>query len=199
MVCHGRLDAAIARAGGPLRDASIRKPTRISRSSARRATRPSTANEAIQRRDRDALDRLRASVAATPRRRPLGATLRTISSSASAEWIAGLAPPQLALAAAVAALLVMLQAAAIGALVMERAGAPAYQTAGGEQTTEKSFELLVGLRRHGHHRRDRRAAQAARRGSDRRTDGRTLSSALARYRRGRLARPRSRRCVSRGW
>ena len=61
------------------------------------------------------------------------------------DWLAGLAPPQLALAAAVAALLVMLQAAAIGALVLERAGAPTYQTAGGEQTPGKSIELLVGF------------------------------------------------------
>ena len=61
------------------------------------------------------------------------------------DWIAGLAPPQLALAATVAALLVMLQAAAIGALVLERAGAPTYQTAGGEQTTSESVELLVGF------------------------------------------------------
>ncbi len=103
-----------------------------------------TANEAIKAPGRDALDRLRASVAATPRRRPLGATLGHLVER-FAEWVAGLAPPQLALAAAVAALLVMLQAAAIGALILERAGAPTYQTAGGGPTTEKSFELLVGF------------------------------------------------------
>jgi hypothetical protein len=39
----------------------------------------------------------------------------------------------------------MLQAAAIGALVLERAGAPTYQTAGGEQTAGESIELLVGF------------------------------------------------------
>ena len=39
----------------------------------------------------------------------------------------------------------MLQAAAIGALVLERAGAPTYQSAGGEQTTGESFALLVGF------------------------------------------------------
>jgi hypothetical protein len=39
----------------------------------------------------------------------------------------------------------MLQAAAIGALVLERAGAPAYQTAGGQQTAGKGVELLVGF------------------------------------------------------
>jgi hypothetical protein len=90
------------------------------------------------------LDRLRASIAAAPRRQPLGVTLGQVSERFM-DWIAGLAPPQLALAAAVAALLVMLQAAAIGALVLDRAGAPTYQTAGGEQTAGESFELLVGF------------------------------------------------------
>ncbi len=89
------------------------------------------------------LDRLRASLAASPRRQSLGATFGQLADRLG-DWSAGLAPPQLALAAAVAALLVMLQAAAIGALVLERAGAPAYQTAGGEQTGE-SIELLVGF------------------------------------------------------
>jgi anti-sigma-K factor RskA len=90
------------------------------------------------------LDRLRASVAAAPRRQSLGAAFGNLANRFS-DWIAGLAPPQLALAAAVAALLVMLQAAAIGALVLERAGAPTYQTAGGEQSTVESIELLVGF------------------------------------------------------
>jgi hypothetical protein len=103
-----------------------------------------TANEAIHAPGRDALDRLLASVAAAPRRQPLGAAFGQLANRFS-DWIAGLAPPQLALAAAVAALLVMLQAAAIGALVLERAGAPTYQSAGGEQTTGESFELLVGF------------------------------------------------------
>jgi hypothetical protein len=103
-----------------------------------------TANEAIKAPGRAALDRLRASIAAAPRRKPLGAGLGTLAERFS-DWLAGLAPPQLALAAAVAALLVLLQAAAIGALVLERAGAPTYQTAGGGQNTEKSFELLVGF------------------------------------------------------
>ena len=103
-----------------------------------------TANEAIHAPRRDALDRLLASVAAAPRRQPLGAAFCQLANRFS-DWIAGLAPPQLALAAAVAALLVMLQAAAIGALVLERAGAPTYQSAGGEQTTGESFELLVGF------------------------------------------------------
>jgi anti-sigma-K factor RskA len=102
------------------------------------------ANEAIHAPGREALDRLLASVAAAPRRQSLGAAVGQLGNRFS-DWIAGLAPPQLALAAAVAALLVMLQAAAIGALVLERAGAPTYQSAGGEQTTGESFALLVGF------------------------------------------------------
>ena len=102
------------------------------------------ANEAIPAPGHEALDRLRASIAAAPRRQSLGAAFGDLANRFG-DWIAGLAPPQLALAAAVAALLVMLQAAAIGALVLERAGAPAYQTAGGEQTTGESVELLVGF------------------------------------------------------
>jgi hypothetical protein len=103
-----------------------------------------TSNEAIPAPGRQTLDRLRASIAAAPRRQSLGAAFGDLTNRFS-EWIAGLAPPQLALAAAVAALLVMLQAAAIGALVLERAGAPTYQTAGGEQTAGESIELLVGF------------------------------------------------------
>ena len=103
-----------------------------------------TANEAIRAPERDALDRLRTSVAAAPRRQSLGAAFGQLANRFG-DWIAGLAPPQLALAAAVAALLVMLQAAAIGALVLERAGAPTYQTAGGEQATGETVELLVGF------------------------------------------------------
>jgi len=90
------------------------------------------------------LDRLRASIAAAPRRQSLGAAFGELANRFS-DWIAGLAPPQLALAAAVAALLVVLQAAAIGALVLDRAGVPTYQTAGGEQTAGESIELLVGF------------------------------------------------------
>jgi anti-sigma-K factor RskA len=101
-------------------------------------------NQTIAAPGSQTLDRLRASVAAAPRRRSLGAAFGNLANRFS-DWIAGLAPPQLALAAAVAALLVMLQAAAIGALVLERAGAPTYQTAGGEQSTGESIELLVGF------------------------------------------------------
>ena len=100
------------------------------------------ANEAIPAPPPQALDRLRASIAAHPRRKSLGAMLEQFSER-FADWIAGLAPPQLALAAAVAALIVMLQAAAIGALVLERAGTPTYHTAGGEQSASDGAELLV--------------------------------------------------------
>ena len=102
------------------------------------------ANDAIKAPGREALGRLMAGVATTPRRQSLGATFGDLANRFS-DWIAGLTPPQLALAATVAALLVMLQAAAISALVLERAGAPTYQTAGGEQTTGESIELLVGF------------------------------------------------------
>jgi len=102
-------------------------------------------NEAISAAGPQALDRLRASIAAhPPRRKSLNAMLEQFS-EVFADWIAGLTPPRLALAAAAAALIVMLQAAAIGALVMERAGAPTYQTAGGEESTTDGAELLVGF------------------------------------------------------
>lgn len=99
-------------------------------------------NEAIAAPGPRALDRLRASIAAAPRRQP-AADLLTQLSERFADWLSGFAPPRLALAGAVAALLIALQAAAIGVLVMERATAPAYQTAGGEETAGGGFELLV--------------------------------------------------------
>jgi hypothetical protein len=102
------------------------------------------ANEAIPAPRSQTLDRLRASLAAHPRRKPLGVMLGEMSER-FADWIARLAPPKLALVAAAAALIVMLQAAAIGALVLQRAGAPTYQTAGGEQTVNEGAELLVGF------------------------------------------------------
>lgn len=98
-------------------------------------------NEAIAAPGPDALARLRASVAvAVPRRQSWFAEV----SERLADWIGGLAPPQLGLAAAVAALVLVLQAAAIGALVMERVSTPTYQTAGGE-TAGEGIELLVGF------------------------------------------------------
>lgn len=101
-------------------------------------------NEAIAAPGPRALDRLRASIAATSRRKPSTGALTQLSNRVT-DWLAALAPPKLALAGAVAALIVMLQAAAIGALMMERVAAPAYQTAGGEETVGEGFELLVGF------------------------------------------------------
>jgi hypothetical protein len=49
------------------------------------------------------------------------------------------------MAAVVAALLVVLQAAAIGALLIERATAPAYQTASDQDVSAEGVELLVGF------------------------------------------------------
>jgi anti-sigma-K factor RskA len=101
------------------------------------------ANEAIDAPGANALARLRASVARTmPRRQPLFAQL----SERFADWIASLAPPQLGLVAAAAALVLMLQAAAIGVMVMQRAGEPTYQTAtGDEDAAGDTIDLLVGF------------------------------------------------------
>jgi len=101
-------------------------------------------NEAIAPPGRQALDRLRASIAAAPRRKVAPGFLTQLSDR-FADWLAGFEPRQLALAGAVAALVVALQAAAIGALVMDRATTPAYQTAGGEETAGGGFELLVAF------------------------------------------------------
>jgi len=99
-------------------------------------------NEAISAPGPQTLDRLRASIAASPRRKPLGALL-TEFSDRFADWVADLAPPRLALAGAAAALLILIQAAAIGTLVLERGAAPSYQTAAGDETPQEGFELLV--------------------------------------------------------
>jgi hypothetical protein len=99
-------------------------------------------NEAIPAPGPQTLDRLRASIAAAPRRKPLGAALMELSDR-FADWLADLAPPRLALAGAAAALLIVIQAAAIGALVLERGAAPSYQTAAGDETPQEGFELLV--------------------------------------------------------
>jgi hypothetical protein len=102
------------------------------------------ANEAIAAPGRDALDRLRASVAAAPRRKPVAGLFSQVSDR-FADWLAGFAPPQLAWAGAAAALVLALQAGVIGVLVMERAAAPTYQTAGGGEETGEGLELLVGF------------------------------------------------------
>lgn len=105
-----------------------------------------SANEAISPPGRQALDRLRASIAASAPRRKSSAGLLTQLSERFVDWLAGFAPQQLALAGAVAALLVLLQAAVIGSFLIERAIAPTYQTAGGgEEAAGGGFELLVGF------------------------------------------------------
>jgi anti-sigma-K factor RskA len=101
-----------------------------------------SSNEAISAPGPHTLDRLRASIAAAPRRRPLGAVLTELSDR-FADWIADLAPPRLALAGASAALLILIQAAAIGTLVLDRGAAPSYRTAAGDETPGEGFELLV--------------------------------------------------------
>jgi hypothetical protein len=104
-----------------------------------------SANEAISPPGRAALDRLRGSITTGPRRKPAAGLLTQISDR-FADWFAGFTPPQLALAGAVAALLVLLQAAVIGSFLIERAIAPTYQTAGGgEEADGGGFELLVGF------------------------------------------------------
>ncbi|MGE3528742.1 MAG: hypothetical protein AB7G54_04860 [Methyloceanibacter sp.] len=102
-------------------------------------------NEAIAAPGRDALERLRASIAAAPRRKSATSLLSQISER-FADWLSGLAPPQLAFAGAAAALLLAVQAAVIGALVLERVAPPTYQTAGGgEEQAGAGVELLVGF------------------------------------------------------
>jgi len=99
-------------------------------------------NEAIAAPGPQTLDRLRASIAAAPRRKPLGVVFTELSDR-FADWVADLAPPRLALAGAAAALLIVIQAAAIGTLVLERGSTPSYQTAAGDETPQEGFELLV--------------------------------------------------------
>lgn len=99
------------------------------------------ANESIAPPGAEVLDRLRASIGAVPRDKSLWAQF----SERLADWLSGLAPSQVVLATAAAALVVMLQAAVIGALMMERFEAPNYQTASGEEVTGNGVELLVGF------------------------------------------------------
>jgi len=99
------------------------------------------ANESIAPPGAAALDRLRASIGPVPH----GQSLWAKFSERLANWVSDLAPSQLVLAAAAAAVVVMLQAAVIGALIMERSEAPNYQTASGEQTSSNGVELLVGF------------------------------------------------------
>ncbi|HXG78384.1 MAG TPA: hypothetical protein VNJ31_03465 [Methyloceanibacter sp.] len=101
------------------------------------------ANEAIPAPGPRALERLRSSIAAAPRGAPASAFAQL--TERLREWIEGLTPPQFAFAAAIAALLILTQAATIGALVFEGLRTPTYQTAGDEDTTGQGFELLVAF------------------------------------------------------
>jgi anti-sigma factor RsiW len=98
-------------------------------------------NEAVSAPGPQALERLRRSIAAQHRQTSPG-LLEQIGERFR-DWLAEFTPPQLAYAAAIAAFVVALQAALLGALVLERINAPAYQTAGGEENVERGVELLV--------------------------------------------------------
>ena len=101
-------------------------------------------NEAIVTPGRRALDRLRASIAAVPRRTSAGNLLQT-SLNTCAEWLGSLAPPQLTFAAAAAAFLVVIQAATIGTLLVER-GTETYRTATGTDTrTGNGIDIVVSF------------------------------------------------------
>jgi len=101
------------------------------------------ANEEIRPPDVNTLHRLRESVAARPRKPSLKARLEHWRYGAIA-FIDGLAPPQLALAGSIAALLVLVQAAAIGVLMLERTQGPVYQTASGPaERAGDGIEMLI--------------------------------------------------------
>lgn len=99
------------------------------------------ANEAVRAPGPEALDRLRASIAALPRRRSALARLR----ERLMEWLSALEPPHLALATAAAAVVLMFQAAVIGGLLFERGSGPAYRTASGDENIAGGTEFLVGF------------------------------------------------------
>lgn len=103
------------------------------------------ANKAIGRLGPAALDRLRASVAAHPRKLPLAMRMESWRDAVTAV-IATLAPSQIALAGTAAAFLILLQAGVIGTLMVERGRAPVYETASGPQDAQPGIELLVAFR-----------------------------------------------------
>ena len=137
-------------------------------------------NEAIAAPGRHVLARLRASIAAAPRRKPAAWLLSQISDR-FADWLSGFAPQQLAFAGAAAALILALQTAVIGGLVMERVGAPAYQTAGGgAEHAGEGLELLVGFSATATAQEITDLLETTRCGRDRWTESRPLSLALSR-------------------
>lgn len=103
------------------------------------------ANEAIRPLGAPALERLRASVAAHPRKPSIAMRLSSWRDTL-AEAMSALSPSQIALASFAAALLILVQAGVIGTLMVERARAPIYETASGPQDAKTSIELLVGFR-----------------------------------------------------
>jgi len=102
-------------------------------------------NENIRPLGPAALDRLRASVAANPRNPSLRMRLDSWRNSITGA-IGTLAPSQLALAGSAAALLILVQAAAIGVLMIERGNPTVYATAAGPQVARSGIEILVGFR-----------------------------------------------------
>ncbi len=99
-------------------------------------------NEAIRPASPAALDRLRASVAAHPRRPSLAMRMerwREVLTDA----VGSLAPSQVALAGSAAAILILLQAGVIGVLMVQRGNSPVYETAAGRQEMRPGIEMLV--------------------------------------------------------
>lgn len=81
---------------------------------------------------RDALSRLQASIASSPKARLHAAGQSFVDKIGS--WLQGLAPRQLAYAGIAAALLVVAQAASIGSLLSHVPGTSGYQTASGDKS-----------------------------------------------------------------
>lgn len=102
-------------------------------------------NEAIRPLGTHALDRLRATIEAHPRGASMGARFDGWRASLL-RAVGSLAPSQLALAGAAAALVILVQAGAIATLMLDRAQAPVYETAAGPQDAGPSIEFLVGFR-----------------------------------------------------
>src|SRR5690606_15976831 len=94
---------------------------------------------------RIALDRLRASVAANPRRSSAGQVVQKWFGS-FAEWLGDLAPPKLAMAAAAAALVIAVQGVVLGSLIANRPAGSSYETASGPRgvaQTDGTYALVA--------------------------------------------------------
>jgi hypothetical protein len=101
------------------------------------------ANEAIAVPRHAILDQLLAKIEAEPKQR--ATRMATGVWQRCVDWLDGFAPSTLALAGAAAALLVVVQAASIGALLLERQGSPGFQTATGPTavSSKGSFALVT--------------------------------------------------------